>query len=336
MARFVVRRLLLLVPILLGVSLLLFFWIRALPGTPAQAILGERATPAAIARFNRQYGLTRPLYVQYWAYLETTVVHGDLGTSVASRRPVRTEIKERFPATVESRGRSHDFRPPRGAASRVLRREAVRAGLRPLEPVLVVDRDLHTRVLSRDHPQVRLLGEARLAAEHRPPGRPDRRRTSDGLLRARRDRHPQLGSRLGRGQAPDPACDRARLDPARDHRQGHPGVDARRPERGLRTHGKGQGSGAGCRRPPPRPPERAPAGDDDHRPPGRDPARGSRAHRDGIRDPGDGLVAEGGDLQPRLPGLTGRNPVSGVRLRDRQPARRHRVRASSIRGSGCS
>lgn len=100
MARFVVRRLLLLVPILLGVSLLLFFWIRALPGTPAQAILGERATPAAIERFNRQYGLNRPLHVQYWAYLKTTV-QGDLGTSVASRRPVRTEIKERFPATIE-------------------------------------------------------------------------------------------------------------------------------------------------------------------------------------------------------------------------------------------
>ena len=100
MARFVVRRLLLLVPILLGVSLLLFFWIRALPGTPAQAILGERATPAAIERFNRQYGLNRPLPVQYWAYLKTTA-QGDLGTSVASRRPVRTEIKERFPATIE-------------------------------------------------------------------------------------------------------------------------------------------------------------------------------------------------------------------------------------------
>ena len=100
MARFVVRRLLVLVPILLGVSLLLFFWIRALPGTPAQAILGERATPAAIERFNRQYGLNRPLHVQYWAYLKTTV-QGDLGTSVASRRPVRTEIKERFPATIE-------------------------------------------------------------------------------------------------------------------------------------------------------------------------------------------------------------------------------------------
>ena len=100
MARFVVRRLLLLVPILLGLSLLLFLWVRALPGSTAQALLGERATPAAIERFNRQYGLNRPLHVQYWAYVKTTAT-GDLGTSVASRRPVRTEIKERFPATVE-------------------------------------------------------------------------------------------------------------------------------------------------------------------------------------------------------------------------------------------
>jgi peptide/nickel transport system permease protein len=100
MARFVVRRLILLVPILLGLSLLLFLWVRALPGSPAQALLGERATPAAIERFNRQYGLDRPIHVQYWAYLKTTA-GGDLGTSVASRRPVTTEIKERFPATVE-------------------------------------------------------------------------------------------------------------------------------------------------------------------------------------------------------------------------------------------
>jgi peptide/nickel transport system permease protein len=100
MARFVVRRLLLLVPILLGLSILLFVWVRALPGSTAQSLLGERATPAAIARFNSQYGLDRPITTQYWAYLKTTV-HGDLGTSVASRRPVTTEIRERFPATVE-------------------------------------------------------------------------------------------------------------------------------------------------------------------------------------------------------------------------------------------
>jgi peptide/nickel transport system permease protein len=100
MLRFVVRRLLLLVPILIGLSILLFLWVRALPGSQAAALLGERATPAAIKRFERQYGLDRPIYVQYLAYVKT-IASGDLGTSVASRRPVITEIKERFPATVE-------------------------------------------------------------------------------------------------------------------------------------------------------------------------------------------------------------------------------------------
>ena len=100
MLRFVVRRLLLLVPILLGLSILIFVWVRALPGTPADALLGERATPADIAEFKQRYGLDDPLYTQYWAYLKTTL-SGELGTSVASHRPVTTEIEERFPATVE-------------------------------------------------------------------------------------------------------------------------------------------------------------------------------------------------------------------------------------------
>jgi peptide/nickel transport system permease protein len=101
MLRFVVRRLLLLVPILLGLSILVFLWIRALPGTPAESLLGERATPEAVAHLRRQYGLDDPLPVQYWRYLVQTVGHLDLGTSVRSFRPVTTEIGEKFPATVE-------------------------------------------------------------------------------------------------------------------------------------------------------------------------------------------------------------------------------------------
>ncbi len=100
MLRFVVRRLLLLVPILLGLSILVFGWIRALPGSPAEALLGERATPESIRQIRHQYGLDRPLYSQYWAYLKTTASF-DFGTSIASRRPVITEIRERFPATVQ-------------------------------------------------------------------------------------------------------------------------------------------------------------------------------------------------------------------------------------------
>src|ERR687886_538799 len=100
MLRYLVRRLLLLVPILFGVSLLIFFWIRALPGGPAEALLGERATPALVKAYRQRYGLDKPVYQQYWTYLKTTV-RGDLGVSVASRRRVTAEIKQKFPATVE-------------------------------------------------------------------------------------------------------------------------------------------------------------------------------------------------------------------------------------------
>jgi peptide/nickel transport system permease protein len=98
--RFTVRRLLLLVPILIGLSMLVFVWIHALPGSPAEALLGERADPQSVQQIRGQLGLDQPIYVQYWRYLET-VSSGDLGTSIASRRPVTEELKDRFPATVE-------------------------------------------------------------------------------------------------------------------------------------------------------------------------------------------------------------------------------------------
>jgi peptide/nickel transport system permease protein len=100
MLRYLVRRLLLLVPILLGVSLLIFFWIRALPGSPAEALLGERATPRLVKAYRHEYGLDKPVYVQYWKYLQTTV-KGDLGVSIADHRRVIDDIKTRFPATIE-------------------------------------------------------------------------------------------------------------------------------------------------------------------------------------------------------------------------------------------
>jgi peptide/nickel transport system permease protein len=99
-ARFIVRRLLLLVPILLGLSILVFLWIRALPAGPAESLLGERATPETIAQIEEQYGLDEPIHIQYWEYLKT-VATGDLGTTIRSRRPVTSELRERFPATIE-------------------------------------------------------------------------------------------------------------------------------------------------------------------------------------------------------------------------------------------
>ncbi len=78
----------------------MFIWVRALPGSPAESLLGERATNESIAQIRDQYGLDDPFYQQYWRYLQT-IGSGDLGTSIASRRPITEEIKERFPATIE-------------------------------------------------------------------------------------------------------------------------------------------------------------------------------------------------------------------------------------------
>jgi peptide/nickel transport system permease protein len=98
--RLIVRRLLLLVPTLLGLSVALFFWVRALPGSPAQALLGERATPELVKQVNRQLGLDRPVWEQYLRFLGRAV-RLDFGSSVQTQQPVVDEIIQRFPATVE-------------------------------------------------------------------------------------------------------------------------------------------------------------------------------------------------------------------------------------------
>jgi len=98
--RFLVRRLALLVPVLLGLSVLLFAWLRALPGDPARTLLGERATPAAIERITAAYGFDEPLPVQYLTYLGQ-LLRGDLGTSSRTGEPVLESFLQRFPATIE-------------------------------------------------------------------------------------------------------------------------------------------------------------------------------------------------------------------------------------------
>jgi peptide/nickel transport system permease protein len=98
--RFIVRRLLQLIPILLGLSILLFAWLRALPGGPAVAALGERATPAKIAEYNRVFGLDQPLWEQYLRFLGRAL-RLDFGVSQTTGRPVTEEFLTRFPGTVE-------------------------------------------------------------------------------------------------------------------------------------------------------------------------------------------------------------------------------------------
>ena len=100
MLRFVVRRLLLMVPVLFGLSVLLFAWVRALPGDPARSLLGERATPEAVARVTEQYGFDQPLLQQYFTYIGA-LLQGDFGTSPRTGQPVLGTFLDRFPATVE-------------------------------------------------------------------------------------------------------------------------------------------------------------------------------------------------------------------------------------------
>jgi peptide/nickel transport system permease protein len=100
MLAFIVRRLLLVIPSLAGLLVLTFFLIRVVPADPAAALAGENATPAQIAEIRRQYGLDRPLYVQFGVYL-TQVARLDFGESAYSRRPVAVDIKQRLPATLE-------------------------------------------------------------------------------------------------------------------------------------------------------------------------------------------------------------------------------------------
>ncbi|EYT54486.1 MULTISPECIES: ABC transporter permease [Kocuria] len=100
MLRVIGKRLALLVPTLLGLSVLLFAWVRALPGGPATALLGDKATPEAVARINEVYGFDRPLLEQYVVYTGQ-LLRGDFGASIVTGRPVVEEFLTRFPATLE-------------------------------------------------------------------------------------------------------------------------------------------------------------------------------------------------------------------------------------------
>ncbi len=100
MLRFVVRRILLMVPVLLGLVVLLFVWVRALPGDPARALLGEKATPESIASVNAQYGFDQPLLQQFLIYA-SQILRGNFGNSPRTGEPVLETFLQRFPATIE-------------------------------------------------------------------------------------------------------------------------------------------------------------------------------------------------------------------------------------------
>ncbi|HIQ06470.1 MAG TPA: ABC transporter permease, partial [Anaerolineae bacterium] len=100
MGQYILRRLLHMVPVLFGVSVLVFSFVHLIPGDPAVAMLGERASEENVTRIREQLGLDKPLYQQYLIFIGR-FARGDLGRSIHSRNPISDELKRRFPATAE-------------------------------------------------------------------------------------------------------------------------------------------------------------------------------------------------------------------------------------------
>jgi peptide/nickel transport system permease protein len=88
------------IPVLLGVSIVVFFMVRAIPGDPAQLLLGQQATQAQVEQVRENMGLDKPVIVQYGIFL-ADALRGDLGSSIVTGRPVTTELLARLPATLE-------------------------------------------------------------------------------------------------------------------------------------------------------------------------------------------------------------------------------------------
>jgi len=100
MASYSIRRLLSLVPVLIGMTLVVFAIIRLIPGDPAQVILGQQATKEAVATLTKELGLDKPWYIQYIDYVKQ-LLSGDLGTSLRTRAPINEELWPYLAATVE-------------------------------------------------------------------------------------------------------------------------------------------------------------------------------------------------------------------------------------------
>lgn len=100
MLAYTIRRLLMLIPVLIGMSLITFSIVHLIPGNPAQVILGEQATPQAIASLEEQLGLNEPYFVQYGNYM-MGLVQGDLGTSLRTNGEIGKEILPFLAGTME-------------------------------------------------------------------------------------------------------------------------------------------------------------------------------------------------------------------------------------------
>jgi len=101
MYKYIFKRLLYLIPVMFGVSLIIFTMMYFTPGDPARILLGEAAPEEQVEALRDQMGLNDPFFVQYGSWLRGIVLEGDVGTSFRTRRDVSDEIMDRFPATLQ-------------------------------------------------------------------------------------------------------------------------------------------------------------------------------------------------------------------------------------------
>jgi peptide/nickel transport system permease protein len=101
--RFVIYRLVSVVPVLIGISIMVFFMVRLVPGDPIDIMYANRAKPTGEQRkaIEHQMGLDLPIYKQYGKYMQGILLHGDLGTSFRTKQPVTRQIKTRLPNTIK-------------------------------------------------------------------------------------------------------------------------------------------------------------------------------------------------------------------------------------------
>jgi len=100
MLAYIIRRIMIMIPTLLGVTIIVFLMLHATPGDPAELLMGERATEESLHQLREHLGLNKPLYVQYGMFMGR-LLKGDLGETIWTRQKVWTEVKQRFPATIE-------------------------------------------------------------------------------------------------------------------------------------------------------------------------------------------------------------------------------------------
>ena len=282
MLTFLVRRLMLAVPVLLGVVFVVMLTVELIPGDAVALMLGEHATPEAVAKLRDYLGLDKPMVVRYVEYVGR-VARGDLGRSIQQNRPVVDELGDVWPATLELTVAALVIAAVVGVLAGLVSAVWPTSWFDAVGPHRLAVRALHARVLDGPGPHrgVRLLAVLVPGGRHRRPLPP---------RAARGDAGAALG---GHGRAHD-ALERAGRAP-----------------RGLRAHRAGQGRGRAARGVQARAPQRGHPHPDAARAAGR-PAHGGRgADRDGVRLAGARAAHRQGDLRPRL--RAGAGGGAGVR-----------------------